>query len=112
MKGTMYVFKPGDDQPKVIEIVGPATLDWLKRHLDGGFLEAVPGFNWFGEPGKHENTRCVAFCDEEGKNKGLPYNEEATVRWCDAIGMNITEIDHLVGPVIVLVGDDEFLDAI
>jgi hypothetical protein len=112
MNGKMYVFTPGDDQPKMIEIVGPPTLDWLKRHLDGGYLESVPGFDWFVEPGTEVSVRCVAFCDEDGKGKGLPLNVEATTHWFESMGTNLYHLDYLVGPVLVVVGDDEFMDAL
>jgi hypothetical protein len=69
-----------------------------KKHLGleamqqavGGYIEIV-----YKAPGKPWGV-----CNEEGKLKGLPYNEKATQLWYEACGF--VHADHLVGDIIVL----------
>lgn len=63
----------------------------LKAALDGGWLEIAP------TPG----SPFMMFCDEEGKLKGLPFNERANTlanryrSWEDPLAGNVV----IVGPV-------------
>lgn len=115
MRGTLLVFQPGRLAPQVIELDHQPQLDELKRCLDGGHLELVPGFRSI----THYNVvmDCVAFSDEDGKRKRLEVNNIATVLWDVALRRNGTgllrpdgrAIDWLVGPIIVLFGDRELM---
>jgi hypothetical protein len=126
MRGKVVVMKPGgtDEEnfrkPNITEtpIGNPlnlsALLDVIKDGLDGGDLEHVKDFTrWDGE-------RCVAFCDEHGKNKKLPYNYYATTMlWINqsrdaSQGGNVFLIhqDWIAGPLVIIVGDDELLRAL
>jgi Domain of unknown function (DUF3846) len=77
----------------------------LLNEIVGGYIEEVPGFVWLkGEP-------CVAFCNEEGKLQGLPYNEAATKLWRKAWPLTAEPRtvqqplgDHLVGNVAIITG--------
>ena len=72
------------------------TLEGLQQHLDGGWLEAI-----------HPNRGTIpwhAYCDEEGKLKGLPMNRFATIL-ARTLGW-YTE-DVLVGTVIFLGSTDD-----
>jgi hypothetical protein len=72
----------------------PVTQDEINAALKqavGGWLEGVTGREW------------VAYCDEDGKGKGLPANEAATIL-AVKFGWR-TRGDFLVGPV-VFVGND------
>jgi hypothetical protein len=84
------------------------SLKFLQEAV-GGYIEAVPYFHLFTPPGAAAPVRCIAFCDEEGKYKNAPrlgINHEATMLWQEAFpGCD----DILVGPVIVLWGDDAFM---
>lgn len=75
----------------------------------GGYIEVVPMFNMFDHDGKAH--MCATFCDEEGKNKGVPVNREATKRWDRCLeGQGVARnTDFLVGPVLVLYGDPKLL---
>jgi hypothetical protein len=75
----------------------------IKSGLNGGLLELVPRLNTF------YGRNCVAFCDEEGKMKGLPYNMLAQTLWEQSLGRPILE-DHLVGPIVIIVGSQSFLE--
>jgi hypothetical protein len=62
---------------------------------------------------------CEAFCNEEGKNDGLPYNETATLLWAATLVKDghlkpgadgsVAMPDVLVGPVAIVIGDPEVL---
>jgi len=72
-----------------------------------GWLECVPYFN------RYKGERCVAFCNEEGKLKGLDANTLATGAWHYQLGKaGIPCNDVLVGPVVIVTGDAELLEAL
>ena len=75
----------------------------------GGYVETVPHLTLV----RIGNVvrQCVAFCNEEGKIEGLPYNHQATMAWEDAIiaqGLGVIS-DVLVGDVVFVCGPPSFL---
>ena len=60
----------------------------MKALLNGGYIESVR----FGPV-------CIAMCDEDGKQKGLPRNEKATML-AQLVGTCLGKHDHFVGPVL------------
>jgi hypothetical protein len=118
MKGGMLTI-PVVGAPSVTELDHCPTLDVLKEAIGGGYIEAVPGFESIRIGARGKRERCVAFCDEEGKLKGMPLNEIATTMWIRARaptwgqhGLPHFPPDVLCGPVVVVYGDDELLDAL
>jgi hypothetical protein len=58
--------------------------------------------------------KCIAFANEDGKQKALPVNNKATALWCDAVGRfdgMACFPDILLGNVIVIWGDEKFMRA-
>ena len=118
MKGNMLIIS-ANGITRLVETNEAPTLDFLKLGLNNGMLEVVPLFTSIEHEGKRIKN-CVAFCDEEGKIKNLPYNETATEKWQAALteqgrslfDMKMTTVDFLVGPVIVVWGDKEFMEAL
>jgi hypothetical protein len=118
MKGTMIIFHPYKRQPQVIEFTREPTVAELKAGIGGGYLELVPGFRTI----VYGNVvmDCVAFCDEDGKGRGLDVNNVATIAWDAALrrnGIGLLRpdgrpIDWLVGQVAVVFGDKEFMKAL
>ena len=104
MKGTMTIISPNGTQHKT-EHTKPVALDVLQQSV-GGYIEIVPHFT------KYNNKPCVAFCNEEGKLEQLPYNHVATTAWMVAADARGIGGDELVGPVVILQGDDEFMEAL
>ena len=77
------------------------------QYIVGGYIEQVPGFDSYG------GYKCIAFCNEEGKLKGLPLNFMATKRWHESLkDKGLPAVDRLSGNVAVVYGDDEFMVAI
>jgi hypothetical protein len=70
----------------------------------GGFIETVPNLTTYRHEGKR--VACFAFCNEEGKLNSLPLNERATAIWQSQFRTS----DVLVGPVVIVFGDQEFMD--
>lgn len=112
MKGQAIVIKPGEtiDQADRFAFEAEVDLKFLQSAV-GGPIEAVP--HWYkvdledGQPMRN----CVVFCNEEGKLKGLAINQCATgMWWRDAT--EPVESDWLAGPIVILVGDAEFLEAL
>ena len=68
-----------------------------------GFIELIP---WFTS---YQGRPCVAFCNEEGKLEGLPFNRAANLLWAEALGYPPTN-DVLVGPIAIVAGPQSFLD--
>jgi hypothetical protein len=107
------------DGTRRVTLVGVPNLEVLKAAIGGGYLEQVPGFTAFEVRG--EMRTCVAFCDEDGKRKGLPFNRPATVLWAEALehrsypgllDANGRLVDHLVGDIAVVFGDAAFMEAL
>lgn len=80
----------------------PPSLDVLQKAV-GGHIECVPYFTRYGE------ERCIAFCNEEGKLEGLPPNPVAQNLWEKAVGDGLLG-DFLVGNILLVVGDEKFLE--
>lgn len=76
-------------------------LDELQRRVGGGLIQVVPRWDRYGD------ESCIVLCNEEGKLRGMPVNVEATDCWHRALGRQVD--DYLVGPIVLLVGDDAFL---
>lgn len=100
MKGTLYII-PADGE-KAAEERKLTTFPSLEelQGLVGGYIERVPSFG---------SVDMIAYCNEEGKNNGLPINERATRLW-KRFEPRVT--DHLVGDVIFLSGDQEFMESL
>jgi hypothetical protein len=123
----MLIFRPGGNPPEVRTFTRAPTLAELKDGIGGGCLEPVPGFRTIGYLGVLH--RCVAFADEHGKVEGyddgaphpLPLNMLAAAAWDLALHhdgqpslLNAANelIDHLVGDIAVVFGDDEFMESL
>jgi len=124
MRGKLVVIKPSDNgeafrKPDIREeeIYGPIdiveVLDKVKAGLDGGTLEQVPNFTTY------DGQRCVAFCDEDGKGKGLKYNYHGTaLLWlAHTIAMSgdalfVQRGDYIAGPLVIIAGDDELINSL
>jgi hypothetical protein len=100
-KNYMVVIRPGAFNVHVEELESVPKLEKLKWGLNGGLLEIVPFFN------KFMGRTCIAFCDEEGKNKGLMPNERAQALW-DKV-YPVYGRDYLVGPIVIIIGSQGFL---
>lgn len=107
MKGEAFIYRPETEAIERMTFSGPVPLEIITQAV-GGHIEAVPFWS------RYHGKRCVAFCNEEGKLHGLAFNEHATVAWFAAIGVQRTRMlnDVLVGPVIVLTGDEEFMETL
>ena len=118
MRGTMLILRPDEPVPEVKQYARPVTLEELQSAV-GGYIEEIPGFRSIGYGGTVMN--CVALANENGKQKKLPLNEQATWAWEMALRRRGASLrmpgtdnasDHLVGTVIVLFGDREFSESL
>jgi hypothetical protein len=77
------------------------------QRMVGGYIEVVP--HWFDYMG----TPCAVYCNEEGKQNGLPPNRRATTFWYQklfehaAVADSLSFGDFLVGNVVLCVGFEE-----
>jgi hypothetical protein len=121
MKGEMGIY--GTDWSwSVKRLDDVPSLEELRDGVKGD-IELVSPFDTVRAPddkGVIEVRRCVVFCNESGKNLGLPINERATLAWHEAMlrkGQTLmfpdgSVMDVLVGPVVVITGDTELLRAL
>lgn len=117
MKGTALIYRPRQLEPEIMPMVRPPTLAALQQAVDG-YIEVVPYFDRIEVEG--ERVPCLAFCNEDGKGQQRPFNRAATDAWekhLDTVGIPLRDHsgnykDFLVGSVIVLYGDPEFLTAL
>lgn len=109
MKGQAVTYY-STGQTDVTAFVSPPTLDFLQAAV-GGLIEAVPAFNTIEQGG--QVAPCVAFCNEEGKLEGQTLNVPATALWLAAQRRDGVSIDDvLLGQVVILTGDDEFMESL
>jgi hypothetical protein len=126
MKGTMLIYPPGlmgaavKDDPElrstvIIQECTEVPSNEVIHEAVGGFFESVAYFKTIKWGGKIH--ACEAFCHGDGKvmEPPLPPNFPATYLWAQAI-MRMEErddvemLDYLAGPIVVLFGDEEFMD--
>lgn len=87
------------------------TLDLLQEAVGGGSIETVPFLNTVMIDGKL--TKCMAFCDEEGKIKGQLPNAVATRLWDAAMTrQGRGNDDLLVGTICIVWGDPAWMRAL
>ena len=108
----LLVYEPADCLPRNVAVDGPPG-DAMLRQAVGGEIEDIPGFNSIFYDG--DLHRCVAFCNERGKDLGLPLNAWATALWHSALrhqgyerGLRRedgTIADRLVGNVVIVFED-------
>lgn len=117
MKGLITLIAPDSPEPRVTEYTAEIPLGELQRVV-GGYIEIVP--YWItAKVGRDSATRAPAcvFCNEEGKLHRLPRNHFADALWKEAIAADFghrgtPQGDYLVGPVAIVTGDAEFMDAL
>lgn len=105
MRGHMMMITVDGERTVRTYDKSPSLAD-LKAGLDGGRIELVPYFNRIEYQGKVRE--CIAFCNDEGKLCGLPSNQIATNLWYK-VAPQMAYHDYLVGPIIVLWGDEAFM---
>jgi hypothetical protein len=120
MRGTMLIYRPHERRPTVRQIERALTRDEVKAVIGGGYLEQVAGFKSVAYDNAIED--CIALCDKDAKAKGFAVNNAATNAWDRALrrtgfddGLlraNGLLADWLAGPVVVLFGDNEFMEAL
>src|SRR5215831_7243937 len=108
----LLVYEPTDCLPRNIAVDGPPG-DAMLRQAVGGEIEDVPGFNSISYEGVFH--RCVAFCNDRGKDLGLPLNAWATALWHSSLrhqgyerGLRREDgsvADRLVGNVAIVFED-------
>jgi len=116
MKGTMLVMIAADGNVIRTDLDAPPDLATLQTTV-GGYLEKVPHFNSIEYQGAVR--RCVALCNEEGKldrPSPLPRNLLADQYWAQAMqrdyGVRNPMPDYLVGNIVILFGDPEFMESL
>lgn len=104
MPGLKIVIPANSAQPIVrVQRSRSPRLSELQAEVDGP-IQMVPGFDRF------ESSEAVCYCNEEGLLHELPLNSRASAAWLDSLGPGpFSYPPQLLGDVVVLVGDGEFL---
>lgn len=105
MKGTATIIKV-DGTIEMHDYDGKVPDFKVLQGFVGGYIEMIPRFSTY------QGKNCVAFCNEEGKLDGLEFNSAATQAWFQAMNVVSGGGDFLVGNVVVLTGDKEFMRAL
>ena len=103
MNGTTVIIRPSGEIDRHVWHA-PVSLQHLKEGVGGGYIEIIPYFTRF------EGERCIAFCNELGKQQGMPVNMAANTLWKLQVGAGYP--DHLVGPIVIVFGDAAFMEAL
>lgn len=116
MKGWSHLY-PVEGEIEAAEWTHPPELAVLQKAVEGD-IQLVPHFDFYTPPGGMIEYRCIAFCNEKGKVIEMPINLRATEAWHFACLRSIGRpliladgraLDVLVGPMIVVWGNREFL---
>lgn len=118
MNGTMLIYEPLHVRPHEVALVQAPELTNLQE-IVGGHLEQVGGFHAIERDG--DWLACVAFVDDDSRCKQRPLNRLATLLWDQALrhaghpGLLLADwlaVEWLVGTVVVLYGDLEFMETL
>lgn len=106
MKGQIIIITPDSTEATVErrDMTAPPSLPELQE-LVGGYIELAPMLNHFMTP--QGLKPCVAFWNEDGRMLKLPRNNMATAIWSESVPELRSQ--PIVGNVVVLIGDDEFM---
>lgn len=110
MKGALLVI-PAGGEPYDIRYEGERPGLQKMQELVGGSIEMIPLLEYVDLADGDHPFPVEAYCNEEGKNHRLPFNEVATALWARELnrrGMQLTDV--LVGPVVLVMGDKEFMN--
>lgn len=111
MKGTLTKISEAGLETTVHLDRAPTLAD-LQERVDG-YIEVIPGFDTFRPAGPQGvKAPCVAFCNEEGLLRGFTLNHLATHLWVQCHGPHVVRDGGLVGPIVVVQGDAEFMGAL
>lgn len=116
MKGTLLKIPANDSEIfSRLNLKRPPEYTELTAVIGGGYLEIVPYFKDIITEGVL--VPCVAMCDEEGKLKRFSINTRANIMWQASLtrqyGPRRSNIrDVLVGDVLVIFGDPEFMESL
>ena len=106
IQGNLHIIDDGVAESRTLLAV--PELEELQEAVRG-YIEQIPYFEIY------EGQPCIAFCNEEAKLHGFPYNHPANSAWRIAFKAatgKTPEPDYLVGPIAIVTGDEEFLEAL
>jgi hypothetical protein len=103
VRGVLTIIPVGDAAVSSKELAAAPRLEELQAGIGGGYIEVVPHFT------RYQGKPCIAFCDEDGKRKGLPVNHRAAELWY-AQEPRVMGRDVLVGPIVIITGDRELME--
>lgn len=95
----MIVLQPDGTARKLVQ-PREFSYDQVKQAV-GGFIQECLYFTKLTHSGT-AYARGVAYCDEEGRLRGLPHNAAATAAWCAACPAGDPGRMQLVGNVVFL----------
>lgn len=110
MKGILHIIFP--DKPVEVRMVSaPVSFDELQR-IVGGSVEVIQLWDHHLDFGGQMRS-CIALCNDEAPMTGGMFNLYATAVWqfiCRSKGKKHDQ--RLTGPVVVCMGDQEFLESV
>lgn len=98
MPGVMTILRANGNKQQFVIDSAP-SLETLQDAV-GGYIEYIPMFD------RYEDKPCIAYCNEEGKLQDFVVNAAATAIWRKSIGT----ADVLVGDIVILTGDKDFME--
>lgn len=110
MKGQLHIIYP--DKPVEVRFVSyPVAFEEYQRIL-GGSIEVIRQWDHHVNYGG-AMVPCLALCNEEAPMMGWAFNLHATAIWqFISRTKGIKHDQRLTGPVVVVMGDQEFLESV
>lgn len=115
MQGTLHIIPANPDATaRKVHLDRPITQKEIQDAV-GGPIGFISNFDTVNQEGTI--SLCYAFCDEQARHRKRPQNRKATTMWSQALvrrfGAGQAELPEvLLGSVVVITGDSEFMEAL
>jgi hypothetical protein len=108
MSAEARIYRPGVVTPQIVALAFPPDRKFVESAV-GGVAERVRGFECLLVDGSYRP--CIALRNCKAKADGWALNSFLDNLWKKAVNSRHgTKLSFLYGPVVVVTGDDDFMD--
>lgn len=92
-------------QETVTRLKKEPDLETLRAAIGGGYIQNLPLFDRVEIDTTVHNKNVIAYCDEDGRSRGLPFNRKATIAWLQCMDDEhpFVYVPFVLGPMVVVV---------
>lgn len=92
-------------QETVERLTSEPDLDTLRKAIGGGYIQMLPLFDCVEISDRVYDKNVVAYVDEDGRSRGLPFNRKATIAWLQCMDdeHSFVYVPYVLGPMVAIV---------